>query len=553
MTLRPRLRDAAFRWLADELDTDDRAELQRILASAMGGDEASVAELAERMAGPLRFGTAGLRGPLRAGPNGMNRAVVVRTTAGVAEWLRNSRHAGATVIVGRDARHGSEAFCTDTASTLAAAGFDVRVLPSPLPTPVVGFAVRELGAAAGIQITASHNPLSDNGYKLFDAAGTQIAPPVGEQIEAAIAAAAPAVSVPRAHTWSRLGDEVLEAYLRRLETLPKGTHRTLRVAATALHGVGAATLREALRRNGFTDLSLVAEQADPNPDFPTVTFPNPEEPGAADQLLALASEVDADMAIALDPDADRCALGVPLPDGSWRMLRGDEAGALLGSHLLSTLDRQAHPDPLVATTIASSSILRSIAATHGVRCDLTQTGFKYLVRSGDGAGTGLVFAYEEALGLCVDPDAVRDKDGISAAVLACDLAATLNADGRTLLDALDELAIEHGVYLTDSLSPRFERTSRIAELMAELRADPPTVLAGREVSTEDMLPGADVLRIAGEGVRALIRPSGTEPKLKAYLEVVRPVAQPDELTAARAAADARLADLRADVSALLDA
>lgn len=551
MTLRPELRDAALRWIADELDAGDREQLQQVLARAIAGDEASVDELADRMSGQLRFGTAGLRGRLRAGPNGMNRAVVVRTTWGIAEWLRSCGRAGQTVIVGRDARHGSETFCADTASVLAAAGFDVRVLPAPLPTPLVAFAVRRFGAAAGIQITASHNPPADNGYKLFDAAGTQIAPPADSQIEAAIGSAPPAVSVPRAQNWSTLGDELLEGYLARLVTLPRSTHRNLRVVATALHGVGGSVLREALRRSGFTDVHLVGSQAEPDPGFPTVTFPNPEEPGTADELLAQAAELNADLAIALDPDADRCGLGVAGRDGNWRMLRGDETGALLADYVLATLDRPAHPDPLVANTIVSSSMLLPIAVRHGVRCERTWTGFKWLVRAGDGSGSGLVYAYEEALGLCVDPEFVRDKDGISAAVLACDLAAALRADGRDLLDALDELSVRHGVHLTDALSPRFERLSRIGELMARLRADPPESLAGRPVSTEDLLPEADVLRISGEGVRALIRPSGTEPKLKAYLEIVQPVAGAAALPEARAEGTHRLARLRADVDALL--
>lgn len=536
------LRDKAFRWIADDVEDGARAELQQVLANAMGGAPGAVEELADRMAGPLEFGTAGLRGPVRAGPNGMNTAVVTRTTAGVATWLTASGHAGRTVVVGRDARHGSAEFAAAAAEVLAAAGFAVRVLPGALPTPVLAFAVSELGAAAGIQITASHNPPQDNGYKLYDETGAQIVPPADRAIEAAIKAAPAAISVPRQPVPAALGDEVLDAYLAKVAALPVGSSRDLRVAATALHGVGAEVLTKALNRAGFTDVHLVGEQSAPDPDFPTVSFPNPEEPGATDLLLALASSVEADLAIALDPDADRCAIGLREPGGEWRMLRGDETGVLLGAHILATKHGQ---DPLVATTIVSSSMLGEVAKAAGARYAETLTGFKWLVR----AGEGLVFAYEEALGLCVNPDFVRDKDGIAAAVAACDLAATLKAAGRSPLDSLDELSTRHGVHLTDQVSLRVTDLRVRAKLMASLRAEPPAELAGTAVSAEDLLPDADVLRLSGGGLRVVIRPSGTEPKLKSYLQVVEPVA--DDLAAARTTARERLAALRTDIEALL--
>ncbi|MGW4828622.1 phospho-sugar mutase [Amycolatopsis japonica] len=536
------LRDRAFRWIADDPDDDSRVELQNILARAMGGEAGAADELADRMAGPLEFGTAGLRGPVRAGPNGMNVAVVTRTTAGVAAWLTAQGHSGGVVVVGRDARHGSEAFAKAAAEVLTAAGFAVKTLPGPLPTPVLAFAVLELGAVAGIQITASHNPPADNGYKLYDATGGQIVPPSDGEIERAIEAAPPAISVPREPGAEVLGDELRDAYLAKVALLPRGPERAVKVAATALHGVGAETLRAAFERAGFTELSLVAEQSTPDPDFPTVSFPNPEEPGATDLLLALASEVGADLAIALDPDADRCALGVRERDGSWRMLRGDETGVLLGWHVLSTVDSS---DPLVATTIVSSSMLGEVAKEFGARYAETLTGFKWLVR----AGEGLVFAYEEALGLCVNPGFVRDKDGISAAVLAAGLAASLRAAGRGPLDVLDELAVKHGVHVTDQVSLRVTDLSVRERLMAGLRATPPASLGGTDVTMEDLLPDADVLRLTGEGLRVVIRPSGTEPKLKAYLQIKEPVA--GDLAEARAAADARLATLRADIESRL--
>ncbi|MCU1684106.1 MAG: manB [Amycolatopsis sp.] len=549
-SLTPALRDKAFRWIADDVDPAARAELQGLLARAMGREPGAAEDLADRMAGPLEFGTAGLRGPVRAGPNGMNVAVVTRTTAGVATWLNARGQGGGVVVVGRDARHGSEAFAKAAAEVLVAANFQVKVLPGPLPTPVLAFAVKHLGAVAGIQITASHNPPADNGYKLYDETGGQIVPPSDGQIERAIEAAPSAVSVPKAPGATTLGDDLLDAYLAEVAALPRGTARELKIAATALHGVGAATLASALQGAGFAKPHLVGAQSEPDADFPTVSFPNPEEPGATDLLLALAAETDADLAIALDPDADRCALGVRDADGRWRMLRGDESGVLLGEHLLSTMDTaMVGPalSPLVATTIVSSSMLGEIAKFHGARYAETLTGFKWLVRAGD----GLVFAYEEALGLCVNPDFVRDKDGIAAAVLAASFAATLKAEGRSPLDVLDELAVRHGVYVTDQIALRVDDLSVRSRLMAGLRATPPQTLGGIDVTQEDLLPEADVLRLRGEGLRVVVRPSGTEPKLKAYLEIVEPVADAEALTQARKAAAERLATLRADIEALL--
>jgi phosphomannomutase len=583
MTLRPGLRDAALRWIADDPDAETRAELQRVLADAMAGAPWAVDELADRMSGMLRFGTAGLRGPVRAGPAGMNVAVVRRATAGLADWLRagcgggaqgarnerpstggaSHRHEGpharrgeaeaiqhGTVVVGRDARHGSAAFATATVEVLAGAGFAVRVLPAPLPTPVLAFAVRQLGAVAGVQITASHNPPADNGYKVYLADGAQLAPPSDAEIEAAIAAAPAAVAIPTAATDTAAVDvaevDVTEAYLERVSRLPRGSDRALRVALTPMHGVGGATAVQALHRAGFTDVHVVAAQAAPDPDFPTVAFPNPEEPGATDALLALAADVDADLAIALDPDADRCALAVrsptpahahacPDPRG-WRVLTGDETGVLLGDHLLRS---GGYSDPLVATTVVSSSMLRSVAAAYDVRYAETLTGFKWIVRG----GPGLVYGYEEALGYCVDPDAVRDKDGIAAAVLACDLAATLKAAGRGVPDRLDELAVAHGVHLTEGMSLRMDPAARDAAA-ARLRAAPP------EGWTSE-LPAPDVLVLRRPGERLVVRPSGTEPKLKAYLEVVEPVPRAAELAEARNAAENRLAALSAEVRTLL--
>ncbi|PPK69739.1 phospho-sugar mutase [Actinokineospora auranticolor] len=542
--LTPALRDQAFRWIADDPDPDSRAELQKIVAEAMGGVPGRAEELEDRLAGPLTFGTAGLRGPVRAGPNGMNTAVVIRATAGVAAWLVSQGHRGGVVVVGRDARHGSEAFWAAAAGVLAAAGFDVRVLSNALPTPLLAYAVRAQNAVAGVQITASHNPPQDNGYKLYVQGGGQIVPPDDHAIEAAIAACPAAVSIPQVRTWTPIEEPTLNAYLDRAATLPRGTARELRIAATALHGVGAGPLSLALHRAGFTDVHLVREQTEPDPDFPTVGFPNPEEPGATDLLLSLASTVDADIAIALDPDADRCAIGIPTPTG-WRMLTGDETGSLLGEHILSTTDSVS---PLVANTIVSSSLLSAIATAHGARYAATLTGFKWLVR----AGEGLIYAYEEALGHCVDPTSVLDKDGISAAILLADLAATLRATTRTLADALDDLALRHGLHLTSQVSLRVTDLTRIGTLMTALRANPPPTFAGVAVTAEDLMPGANVLRYTGDGLRVLVRPSGTEPKIKAYLEVVEPAPTADALPAARTAAQDRLTAISTEIRDLLN-
>lgn len=535
--------------MADDLDDADRDELRHVLASALVGEQSAIEELADRMAGPLEFGTAGLRGPVRAGPNGMNLAVVVRTSAGVADWLIAEGQAGRVVVVGRDARRGSERFAAAAAEVFSAAGFDVRITPGPLPTPLLAYLVRELDACAGVQITASHNPPADNGYKLYDSTGAQIVPPADERIEGAIERAPAAFSVPRSTDYDTVPQSQVDSYLDRVAELVPPGPRDVRIGLTPLHGVGGASTVEAMRRAGFADVHVVAEQFEPDPSFATVEFPNPEEPGAADLVLTRAKEVGADIAIALDPDADRCAVGVPDRDGEWHMLRGDQTGALLGEHVLNGLDRAEHPDPLVATTIVSSSMLAAIASAHGVRYDETLTGFKWLMRAGDGEGNGLVFAYEEALGLCVDPGLVRDKDGIAAAVVVAAQAAELKAAGRTLLDLLDELSRRHGVHLTDQVSLRVSRLDQITALMAALRADPPELLAGVTVRFEDLLPRTDGLRFTGEGVRVVIRPSGTEPKLKAYLEVVRPV--DGDLDTTRSAAGELLGTLRSEVRAML--
>jgi phosphomannomutase len=512
MTLDAGLREAAERWLAEDPDPVTRAELRALVDA---GDEAAVAD---RFAGRLRFGTAGLRGPLRAGPNGMNRAVVRRTAAGFAAWLRRAEVPG-PVVIGYDARHGSADFAADSAAVLAGAGLDARLLPAPLPTPVLAHAVRLLSAAAGVMVTASHNPPQDNGYKVYAADGAQIVPPADAAIEAATAAVGPLSTVAMSYRYAVLGDEVLESYLDAVAAVPRTRHRRIRTVHTALHGVGGAVLRQAFDRAGFDLPVPVTEQAQPDPDFPTVAFPNPEEPGALDLALDLAERTGADLLLASDPDADRCAVAVPDRTG-WRQLTGDELGVLLADHLIRTGRTGTY-----ATTIVSSSLLSKLCAARGVPFGETLTGFKWIVRAAD----DLTYGYEEALGYCVLPDVVRDKDGISAALLAADLAAALKAEGRTLADRLAELAAEFGRHATGQVSVRVEDLRQTADLMAALRADPPATLLGRPATVDE--PDAGILRFRADGVRVVVRPSGTEPKLKAYLEVVGDPADLDALRA----------------------
>ncbi len=539
-------------WLADDPDPQTRDELTALLArvDADPADGEARAELADRFAGPLAFGTAGLRGELGAGPNRMNRAVVIRTAAGLTAYLRE-RVADPTVVVGFDARRGSDAFTRDTAAVVTAAGGHAMVLPRPLPTPVLAYAIRHLGADAGVMVTASHNPPQDNGYKVYLGDGSQIVPPADADIAAHIGRVESVASVPRAQDgWVTLGDELVEAYLDAAVAVvaPDGP-RELAVVHTALHGVGSEVVVAAFERAGFAAPVLVGSQADPDPDFPTVAFPNPEEPGAIDAALALAADVQPDLVLANDPDADRCAVAVPDPAAAtegnprgWRMLRGDEVGALLGAHLL---ERGVAPDAVFANSIVSSRLLAAMARAAGLRHEETLTGFKWISRV-----PGLRYGYEEALGYCVAPDAVRDKDGVTAALLVAEFAATLRARGRTLLDVLDDLAIAHGVHATDAFSVRVADLAQIGPVMARLRDEPAAAVGGVAVDRCDdlsagsaQLPPTDGLRYyLADGSRVIVRPSGTEPKLKVYLEAVVPVAD-GGLAAARATAATRLTAL----------
>ncbi|MFF1299253.1 MULTISPECIES: phospho-sugar mutase [unclassified Streptomyces] len=531
----------ATAWLAEDPDTETRDELAKLIEA---GD---VTELTARFSGTLQFGTAGLRGELGAGPMRMNRSVVIRAAAGLAAYLKGKGHTDGLVVIGYDARHKSADFARDTAAVMTGAGLRAAVLPHPLPTPVLAYAIRHLGAVAGVEVTASHNPPRDNGYKVYLGDGSQIVPPADAEIAAEIDAVRSLDDVPRPDAgWETLDGAVLDAYLARTDAvLSDGSPRTARTVYTAMHGVGKDVLLAAFARAGFPEPVLVAEQAEPDPDFPTVAFPNPEEPGAMDLAFARARETDPDLIIANDPDADRCAVAVK-ESGEWRMLRGDEVGALLAAHLV-----RRGAQGTFAESIVSSSLLGRIAEKAGLPYEETLTGFKWIARV-----EGLRYGYEEALGYCVDPDGVRDKDGITAALLITELASELKEQGRTLPDLLDDLAVEHGLHATDQLSVRVEDLSVIADAMGRLRERPPTELAGLAITKAedltrgtDRLPPTDGLRYTLDGARVIVRPSGTEPKLKCYLEVVVPVAAHADLPAAHAKATDLLATIKRDLSA----
>jgi phosphomannomutase len=577
----PDLLARAEAWMAADVDEADAADLRKLIARTddkhIGGY--ALYELADRFAGPLQFGTAGLRGAMAAGPNRMNRAVVIGAAAGLAAFLKSSVAGEAPrVVVGFDARRRSADFARDTAAVLVAAGAEVLLMPAPGPTPVLAFAVRHLSADAGVMVTASHNPAADNGYKVYlggrivtDAGqGAQIVPPYDSWIADEIARVGAAKDVPRAESgWTVLGQEITDEYHAAVATLHDGAPRTrIRIVTTSLHGVGGAAVARVLAEAGFTDVVPVEEQAEPDPDFPTVAFPNPEEPGAIDMALALAQDAHADLVIANDPDADRCAVALLDPQfgtyqgaetafsQGWRMLHGDEVGMLLGWDAAERAARIGRGGTL-ACSIVSSRALAAIATRHGLEHATTLTGFKWISRT-----PGLVFGYEEALGYCVDPEHVRDKDGLSAAVAVAQLANRLAAAGRTLLDQLDDIARACGLHVTGQVSARFDDLALIESTMTSLRTSPPSALAGSPVdSVRDLaeglngLPPTDgVVLLTADDTRVVVRPSGTEPKVKCYIEVVStvdPGASAAALSAARVAARDRLARVQSDIGGAL--
>jgi phosphomannomutase len=540
-------------WAAQDPDDRTRTELLGTIEAARAHDPAAEAELADAFSGRLQFGTAGLRGRLGPGPNRMNRVVVMQAAAGLAAYL--GERGGGAVAIGFDARHNSDVFARDTAAVLAGAGLTPLLLPRPLPTPVLAYAVRHLGCAAGVMVTASHNPPQDNGYKVYLGEGSQIVPPSDAEISACIAdvAGGPLGSIPLSDEWTTLGDDVLDDYIAQVASLVRQqSPRQARVVYTPLHGVGGETFERVIERAGFPLAIRVDAQFEPDPDFPTVAFPNPEEPGAIDLAIEEAKRSGADLVIANDPDADRCAVAVPIPGsaGGWRMLTGDQVGALLGWWMIE----RGVTSGTFARSLVSSSMLDSIAAANGLASAQTLTGFKWIAKV-----PGLEYGYEEALGYCVDPSHVRDKDGISAALLVIEMAAELKERGRLLTDALDDLSREHGIHATSQVSIRVSDLERITRIMHRLRTSPPAAVAGIAViamddleQPTDGLPPTDGLRftLAG-GARIIVRPSGTEPKIKCYLEVIEHPLDGD-LAAARALAANRMEGLRSAVAAWLE-
>jgi len=567
---------AARAWRDQDPDDQTRAELDALIASATAGESAASTELAARFAGRLQFGTAGLRGPLGAGPLRMNRVLVAQAAAGLASYLRAAvPERVPVVVVGYDGRVNSDVFARDSVEIFAGAGLRAVLLPTRLPTPVLAFAVRHLGADAGVMVTASHNPGQDNGYKVYlgagpeagsedETAGAQIVPPVDAAIAARIAEAARGsiADLPRSSAYEVAGDDVVEAYVDATagvagDGAARGAEGMV-WAYTAMHGVGWQTFARVLDRAGFPRPALAAAQIAPDGAFPTVAFPNPEEDGSMDLVIVAAREAGAEFALAQDPDADRLAVAIPDAEGEWRRLTGNEVGLLLGLRAARAAADGAdgHDAPALASSLVSSPGLAAIAERYGLRAYETLTGFKWISRA-----PGLVFGYEEAIGYLVNPETVRDKDGISASMAVLELAAHARASGRTIADLLDDVAAEIGHHTSTQIAVRVDDVSLIAGVMAALRADPPSDFGdGAVIGTTDFLapaassdggerpggadaPPSDILRyLIDDGSRVIFRPSGTEPKLKVYLDV-----RGD--TAAQAAA--RLAVLEDAVRALL--
>ncbi|MBP2266833.1 phosphomannomutase [Pseudarthrobacter sp. PvP004] len=571
--------DAAFeqlitdarQWASQDPDPATSAALVELADLASGGDAGAVQELGDSFNGTLQFGTAGLRAALGPGPNRMNRVVVRRAAAGLAAFLTEVVAAAAPgtrprAVVGYDARYNSDIFAEETAAIFTAAGIETFLMPAALPTPLLAYAVRSLDCDGGVMVTASHNPPQDNGYKVYlgrhavseSGRGSQIVAPYDAEIAAKIEAVGALDSIELADSgWTVLPTTIASDYEAAMAGLVDREHfpaRDLKIVLTPMHGVGGETAVSVLNAAGFTDVTLVAEQAEPDPDFPTVAFPNPEEPGALDLALAAAAESGADIVLANDPDADRAAVAALDPaTGAWRMLRGDEVGALLGAHVVARMAAGAGDEPqtgVFANSIVSSRLLSRIAAAAGYAHEETLTGFKWISRV-----PGLTYGYEEALGYCVAPDLVRDKDGISAAVLIAELAATAKAEGKTIFDTLDDLYLVHGLHASDQLSIRVADLGLLDAMMNRLRVNPPEAFGGSAVEvTADLAEGCEnlpptdgLLYLTRDQSRVIIRPSGTEPKLKCYLEVIQAVESAAELPAARQAARTSLDDVLRDV------
>ena len=510
-------------WIANDPDSETAALLSKWLS------QNNEMELRKSFSGFLEFGTAGLRGPVRPGPSGMNRAVVGRTAAGIAAFLIS--RGLSKVVIGRDARHGSAEFMQESAEILSGAGLDVHLLPRELPTPVLAFAVNDLKMDCGIMVTASHNPAIDNGYKVYlggnideiNFRGSQIIAPIDKEASRLISEVS--LPSPRGSSWKIVGEDLIEHYV---STCAEGSSEATaqKIVYTAMHGVGTQTLLSVFEAANFSTPILVKQQCKPDPDFPTVQFPNPEEPGAMDLAIKLAISESADLVIANDPDADRCAVAAKNLTGTWRTLRGDELGIILG-HFISKTERVV--GKTFATTIVSSSALEKIAKNCGANFQETLTGFKYLSKI-----KNLAYGYEEAIGYCVNPSNVNDKDGVSAALKIAQINSELMRRNSSLFAYLDEIWSEIGYHRTEQLSIRFSEISAISRVITVLLTNPPKQIVGLDVTSFEDLSKSSAptvgLRIkCGDSARIIIRPSGTEPKLKTYIEVIGDVNSTDEL------------------------
>ncbi|MCL1922399.1 MAG: phospho-sugar mutase [Propionibacteriaceae bacterium] len=544
-------------WISGDVDESDQEEL-RSLARRAHSDETALTQLKDRFSHRLQFGTAGLRGVMAAGPNAMNRAVVIQATHGLVTYLQ-AHIDQPKIVIGNDARHHSRQFALDTAGVITAAGGEAILLDDPVPTPLLSFSVRHLEADAGVMVTASHNPAADNGFKVYlggrmvddHARGVQIVSPHDAGIAECIDAAPHANLIPRAEGWACAGGELRDTYLQAISQGQRPP-APIRIVYTAMHGVGADIALAAFQRAGFDSVTSVQSQLHPDPEFPTVAFPNPEEPGALDQAIALAQREEADIVIAHDPDADRCAVALEDPRLGWRILHGDELGAVLGEDLATS-----GCTGVFANSVVSSRQLEVIAIEHGNEYVQTLTGFKWMGRVED-----LGFAYEEAIGYCVRPDLVRDKDGITTGVMVARLASRLKAQGSSIMGLLDDLARRHGLYLSSQLSVRFDDQPQIPLTMDKLRISPLRELASSPVElVADLqqgwkgLPPTDgILMKTRRDDQVIVRPSGTEPKVKCYLEVIEPVSPEagfEELSLVRTRAAERLTTIKEDLSAAL--
>jgi phosphomannomutase len=549
-------------WIDQDPDPITKVQLTDLLCAAEN-DPLALLELQDSFLAPLEFGTAGLRGALGAGPNRMNRVTVLQAASGLAQLLVQQGFAGKKVVIGFDARYNSDIFANDTARVMSGSGLEPLIFPHVVPTPVLAFAIRQLDACAGVMVTASHNPPQDNGYKVYLGDGRQIVSPVDEQISKLIATVTDVGEISLGTTESSVSDDVVNTYISLTSQLiasgptTEAQRKSVTSVYTAMHGVGWKTLQSVFSATGFVEPIATLEQGDPDPAFPTVAFPNPEEKGALDIAVALAKKHSVDVLLANDPDADRFATALPNATGEWIALRGDQIGSLLGWWIIERAKLTGSKlSGTMGNSIVSSMMLESISNSAGLKYESTLTGFKWVSRVNN-----LIFGYEEALGYCVDPKNVSDKDGISAAAMFMEMLVYLKSQGKTIWQVLDELALVHGLHATDQVSVRVTSSEQVALVMAGIRSTPPSELGDLKVIRIDdlakglgELPKTDavIVHLAGtdqiQKARVIVRPSGTEPKIKCYLEVV---VRGEDLAIAQQTADNELKSLAADAKPLL--